>query len=395
MSIDVAPFTNLALFAGAGGLELGLKIAVRNLATVAYVEREAYAAAVLVARMEDETLDRAPVWDDVTTFDGKPFRGLVDIVSGGFPCQDLSVAGKRAGIDGERSGLWSEFARLIGEIRPRYVFIENVSGLLANGPMRRVLGDLADLGFDAEWERIPASSVGAPHRRERFFLLARVSDAERDELRAKQGRGEPGRPGAAKLGDVGDDPLVDEWGEEIPGPQEYCRYYSVCYDPNRCHDPNKCWLVENPECPDWWSQHGPRRASAGQPLLRREESSGGARSADEDVAKPTHGGRGELADADIGRLESGREQECSGVKGASGRESDRCRNDGGLQWPPGPNELDRWREVLEADPTLEPALCRVANGMGARMDRLRLTGNGVVPLQAAVAFTVLHRRLTE
>ena len=197
ISEGVAAFTNISLFSGAGGLDLGLRIAIRNLVTVCFVEREAYAAACLVARMEDKALDEAPVWDDITTFDGQRWRGCVDMLSGGFPCQDLSVAGKRAGIDGERSGLWSEFARLVGEIRPRFVFIENVSGLLNNESMRRVLGDLAAFGFNAEWECVRASAVGAPHRRERVFILA-MDDSGRErrqqESRSTHGDEEPHGP---------------------------------------------------------------------------------------------------------------------------------------------------------------------------------------------------------
>src|SRR5208282_3242190 len=93
------------------------------------------------------------------------------ILCGGFPCQDISNAGKRAGIDGERSGLWSEFARLIGELRPRYAIMENVAALLGRG-LERVLGDLASIGYDAEWHCIPASAVGAPHRRDRVWIVA-------------------------------------------------------------------------------------------------------------------------------------------------------------------------------------------------------------------------------
>jgi len=115
----------------------------------------------------------------------------VDLIAGGFPCQDVSVAGQRAGIqDGTRSGLWSEFHRIICELRPRYVFVENVPGLLANG-MGRVLGDLAESGYDAEWEVLSAADVGAPHLRKRVFITAynRISDASGDELRVVRERG--------------------------------------------------------------------------------------------------------------------------------------------------------------------------------------------------------------
>src|SRR5262249_39831862 len=95
----------------------------------------------------------------------------IDLICGGFPCQDISVAGKGAGIDGERSGLWAEYARIIGEVRPRYAIIENVSALLGRG-LQRVLWDLAQIGYDAEWHCIPASAVGAPHRRDRIWIVA-------------------------------------------------------------------------------------------------------------------------------------------------------------------------------------------------------------------------------
>lgn len=174
MNVALRPRTAIELFAGAAGLALGLKRACPELRTVAYVEREAYAASVLVARMEDAQLDLAPVWDDVSTFDGRPFRGRVDLVAGGFPCQDISNAGKRAGIEGERSGLWKQFARIIAEVQPRFVFIENVSALVARG-LEVVLEDLAALGFDAEWGCFRASDAGAPHRRERVFILAHAA----------------------------------------------------------------------------------------------------------------------------------------------------------------------------------------------------------------------------
>lgn len=107
--------------------------------------------------------------DDVRTF--HPVPGSCDIVTGGFPCQDISCAGKRTGIEGERSGLWREFFRIICEVEPRFVFVEN-SPMLIHGGLGRVLGDLASVGFDAEWECIPASSVGAPHVRDRIWILA-------------------------------------------------------------------------------------------------------------------------------------------------------------------------------------------------------------------------------
>jgi DNA (cytosine-5)-methyltransferase 1 len=159
----------LALFAGAGGGILGGKLL--GWRTVCAVERDAYAAQVLAQRQNDGILEPFPIWSDVESFDGKPWRGIVDVVSGGFPCQDISVAGKGVGITGKRSGLWSEMARIIGEVRPRFAFIEN-SPALVNRGLDRVLADLASMGFDAEWGVLSAADVGAPHLRERIWIVA-------------------------------------------------------------------------------------------------------------------------------------------------------------------------------------------------------------------------------
>lgn len=159
----------LALFAGAGGGILGGKLL--GWRTVCAVERDAYAAQVLAQRQNDGILEPFPIWSDVTSFDGKPWRGIVDVVSGGFPCQDISVAGKGAGITGARSGLWKEFARIIGEVRPRYAFIENSPALVTRG-LGTVLCDLAAMGFDARWGCISAADLGADHERDRCWIVA-------------------------------------------------------------------------------------------------------------------------------------------------------------------------------------------------------------------------------
>ena len=160
----------LALFAGAGGGILGGKLL--GWRTVCAVEWEQYPACVLAARQNDGLLPPFPIWDDVQTFDGKPWKGIVDVVSGGFPCQDISAAGKGIGIDGERSGMWKEMARIIGEVRPRFVFVEN-SPMLTSRGLERVLADLAQLGFNAEWGVLGAADVGAKHQRDRIWIVAR------------------------------------------------------------------------------------------------------------------------------------------------------------------------------------------------------------------------------
>jgi DNA (cytosine-5)-methyltransferase 1 len=160
----------LALFAGAGGGILGGKLL--GWRTVCAVEYEQYAAEVLLHRQNTGELEAFPIWDDVRTFDGKPWRGIVDVVSGGFPCQDISAAGKSAGITGEQSGLWREMARIIGEVRPLYAWVEN-SPLLVSRGLAVVLGDLAEMGYSSDYGIVGAHHAGAHHRRDRCWIFAR------------------------------------------------------------------------------------------------------------------------------------------------------------------------------------------------------------------------------
>ena len=166
----------LSLCSGAGGLDLGLAIAIPGYRAVGHVERETFAAATLVARMEDASLDQAVVWDDVGTFDGRPWRGAVDIVTAGYPCQPFSVAGKRRGADDPRH-LWPHVARIIGEIEPPFVFLENVAHHLRLG-FPEVASGLVGMGYRLAAGLFTAAEVGAPHKRERLFILAIREDDE-------------------------------------------------------------------------------------------------------------------------------------------------------------------------------------------------------------------------
>ena len=167
--VNQQSLNELALFAGAGGGILGGHLL--GWRTVCAVEWEPYPASVLCARQNDGLLPPFPIWDDVCSFDGKPWRGIVDVISGGFPCQDISAAGKGAGIDGERSGMWREMARIIHEVRPRFVFVEN-SPMLTSRGLGAVLGDLASMGFDAKWGVLGADDIGANHQRDRIWIRA-------------------------------------------------------------------------------------------------------------------------------------------------------------------------------------------------------------------------------
>jgi len=175
----------LDLFSGIGGFSLGLERA--GMETVAFVEREPFCQKVLAKHWPE-----VPIYDDVQEYQGDEHE--CDVVCGGFPCQDISLAGRGAGLAGERSGLWREMARIIGVARPRYVIVENVAALLGRG-LGDVLGDLAALGFDAEWHCIPASAVGAPHRRDRVWILANTTGQRRENGEGRQAQSECDRIG--------------------------------------------------------------------------------------------------------------------------------------------------------------------------------------------------------
>lgn len=179
----------LALFAGTGGGILGGIL--HGFRPFCAVEIKPYRREVLLRRQRDRVFPLFPIWDDIRTFEGKRCRGKVDVVTGGFPCQDISCAGQGAGIEGEKSGLWVEMARVIREVRPPFAFVEN-SPMLTTRGLGRILGDLAEMGFDARWGIVSAADIGAPHLRERIWILANAKSFGRrqDELLPGQGREE-------------------------------------------------------------------------------------------------------------------------------------------------------------------------------------------------------------
>ncbi|KKN78105.1 hypothetical protein LCGC14_0353320 [marine sediment metagenome] len=336
MNVATRTVNCLSLCSGIGGLELGLSLVVPGFRVVCHVEREASVAALLVARMEDKSMDDAPIWDDLTTFDGAAWRGTVDIVAAGFPCQPWSTAGKRKGTEDER-WIWSDIIRIIREVRPGVVFLENVPGLLVHAGLGGVLGELAEAGFDAEWGCFTAAEVGASHRRERVFILGNTASSEQWIQRECQGESpiEARRSG----GDVAD--------------TEYGRRGSREANPRR--------------------QEGHTSRNNGEPVADTEC---------EGVSR-----RGVAGDMDGEAL--GFEREAS--------QRERSRNaalDCSLAFPPHPNDLEGWARVLAEMPSLEPAVCRMADGTPNRVDRLRALGNAVVPLEAAHAFVSLTQRVT-
>ena len=161
----------LSLFSGYGGFSLGLRIAGIQTRTIGWCDHDKYIQKVIRQRIKDGYLDDAPIIGDIRSFNWEVYRGLVDIITAGFPCQPHSYAGGRAGEDDERN-LWPDTRQCIGKVEPSYVFLENVPGILSNGYARTVTGELAELGYDAQWGLVSAADVGAPHLRQRWWCLA-------------------------------------------------------------------------------------------------------------------------------------------------------------------------------------------------------------------------------
>jgi DNA (cytosine-5)-methyltransferase 1 len=299
----------LALFAGAGGGILGGKLL--GWRTVCAVEWEPYPASVLVARQNDGLLPPFPIWDDVQTFDGKPWRGIVDVVSGGFPCQDISSAGRGAGIDGERSGMWREMARIIHEVQPRFAFVEN-SPMLTSRGLGTVLGDLASMGFDARWGVLGAADIGANHQRDRIWIIAKrrghVPYAQHNRIR--------------------------RWEQQ----QESVKKENVANsEGNR-------------------NRRDTRELSAQDEQQKKERQ-------EKRIWEFDNASQGFVSNSNVpqqqgGSISSGIQQEYSFASDS------------------------RWWEV-------EPDVGRVADGVAARVDRLKAIGNGQVPLCAATAWRIL------
>ena len=339
----------LALFAGAGGGILGGHLL--GWKTVCAVEWEPYPACVLAARQNDGILPPFPIWDDVQTFDGKPWRGLVDVVSGGFPCQDISAAGKGAGITGERSGMWKEFARIIGEVRPRFVFVENSPMLTLRG-LGVVLGDLSSMGFDAEWGVISAGDCGAPHERQRIWIVAYANNAEQ-QARSGYGMGEKEQAGSSSR--------------------------SCCYkDLAHANLQHGEWRPESLESISTsgkaWAELGGCNnnvAHANSPQCEGSSISSGIPPQNANISG--YGGNAEVSNTTSERQQR-QGQSWFGSDPAEAREGEtdhafakRVGHIWGIESPVG----------------------RVAHGVAARVDRLKAIGNGQVPSVAATAFKIL------
>lgn len=334
----------LALCAGAAGLELGIGLVEPELRTVCYVEREAYPAANLAAKMDAGWLRPAPIWDDLRTFDGAAWRGCVDLVTAGYPCQPWSVAGKREGERDPRH-LWPDVLRILLEADTPLGFFENVGRHLSQG-LTQVASDLEENGYRVATTLVNASDIGAPHKRERVFILAcKLADPRSERLL-----------------------LHRECDCEEPAVAGQSR-----------GDADGCDADVEHACESGW------QGRVSDEDQRRPRSVDGRAGSDR---------RGPVPDTERRELhEQSRRRE--GASRSASAELARIGPQGAPTFPPRPDDADGWRAFLERFPGSEPAVRRDAHGLAHRVDRLRLTGNGVVPQQAAFAYCVLRDAMAQ
>lgn len=435
--MDSRPFTVLSLCAGVGGLDLGVRLAEPAARTVCFVEIEAYACAILAARMAENALDPAPVWTNLRTFDGKPWRGTVDCITAGYPCQPFSVAGKQRGAEDPRH-LWPDVFRVVREIRPAFCFFENVGGHLRLG-FEQVHDDLRSVGYRVKAGLFTAQEVGAPHKRERLFILA-YAESARDEREA-------GNIPAAHGGSDGSlFRFADDAGEFVADGACLLSERAGTERDSGGQSKEKaggfCCLLADPDSAGFQEARPelqPVRSGREQLPMGNAEYNGSsattlggsdgenaganrsARGADtpqqpagtdclanaacaENIVRESGtldctktGGSGfntaagdggtHVADCD----DTGCQEQCRAEPVRAQYQAFECGS--GLApfpmpFPPGPD--GDWNGIPQS---LEPAICRMADGLAHRVDRIRACGNGVVPLAAAYAWCTLMARV--
>ena len=346
----------LDLFSGIGGFALSAQWRWgEDLDIVGFCEIEKYAQKVL-----KKNFPGVSIYDDITKLDGKLFKNI-DLITGGFPCQDISIAGKGAGIEGKRSGLWSEMHRIISEVRPRYAIIENVPMLTIRGGTR-VIADLAEIGYDCEWQVIGADEVGAWHRRKRIWIVAYPKRLGWDERSDIQG--------------------VDSEQETSSQPTECSETQSYAKNVSNTNN----------------SRHMDRQT--------QEQSAEGRLNALCE-SEPSSTNERNVSDTNIGDAQTGRERS-GGVRKESSKErsssdassssetisnSNIKRSQGLVERPQKSrrsNEPTRFRSRARQGGwwNSEPNVGRVANGIPNRVDRLRGLGNAIVP---QVAYEIMKK----
>lgn len=371
----MATLPYLSLFAGAGGLDLALRLVLPEAQCIGYVEIEAPAVEILATRMAEGSLDEAPIYSDVRTFPCELYRGKVAGVIGGWPCPPVSVAGKRQGQQDER-WLWAGIIRVVRQTDAQWFLGENVPGLLSandGGAFGEVLRDLAEIGFTAEWLSLRASDVGAPHRRERVFILAQAEGDGRGEGRAEPAGQQRGLDAAERGEPVADTLSADVQQATTGGAGDTRGVATTGAGGAVEHAPN---------------DNRGRRISSTETGTRQDGERGRRLAGTSDGLFPPGPGLGGSGVLDkIRKLYSQDTEQAWGLYQAE------------LS-----NTL-RWRDILEVAPWLQPALSQVQiesalRGVAdelanvvvqQRTDALRAAGNGVVVLQGSLALILLMR----
>lgn len=347
----------LALFAGAGGGILGGYLL--GWKTICAVEIEDYPRRVLLQRQKDGIFPHFPIWDDIRTFDGRPWSGAVDIITGGFPCQDISAAGKGAGLDGEKSGLWHEVPRVVREVDPKFIYLENSPMLTLLG-LDRVLADLAALGYNARWCVLGADAAGAPHKRERIWILA-YRDGERKlqpERIDKDKWGWSGN-GCKEVANT-DSKQLNQQRKSVGHGKENTEFGSTSLATWWENDP-----AEIPDTNKFYDDMGGFGASE----IFRERSE-----------------EAEIPGCEISNTMQKRSQKCNSQRMGQQekyKESESVHSE----------TVRRFGKSGGKKRTVKPIMGRVAHGITNRVDRLKAIGNGQVPATMAYAFLILSEGL--
>ena len=391
----------LSLFTGGGGGVYAAKLL--GWRTVGYVEWDRYCQRIIAQRIKDGIFDEAPIFGDIRSFIhrhtgwARSYRGRVDVITAGFPCQPFSVAGRRKGQDDSRN-MWPATRRTIGIVRPRYAFLENVPGLIAHEYFGTILGDLATMGYDAEWCVLGADDAGAPHRRKRLWILATMANARSGRC-CKQGQGQGQQPGrteaigaseamayADRRGwDAGSKPtgrkarleadrLCENGGASLADSDEGRRErtrkgHAGQSDTDPPHGEKPCG------CGAWWDED-PADVGYSEMCGRDDEQPSGHRTRKK--YKKQAGGPGCTKASDVADPDSDEQHRGSGDVQV-GRERSKEEAQGDV-----PRRNERGAESRVG---------RVAHGLAHRGDRLRALGNGQVPAVAALAWRTLTGRL--
>lgn len=397
--------THLSLCTGYGGIDLGLARVVSNLRTIAYCEREAAAIELLLSRMENGQLDAAPIWTDLRSFPWAAFSDCVDILSGGYPCQPFSNAGKRLGAEDERH-LWPAIADGVRILRPRVCFFENVEGHITLG-LSTVISDLEELGYEVSWGIFSAAEVGAPHQRKRVFIMAyRCGEGLEGDiagLLVPRGRQKPSRPTASGSRSSGERGMADSNGT---GSGEDWKSSELAYSASdrlngglldgetdkqtqgHAASRSSAWPSRPGEPQHWWEP--PRVVANTEFIGRRGRGDGDA--------------RGLCGEIQIARPCGGSAEPAVGNATNEGQPEWGCREMGQPRAQSQPQRPDS--ESDEAECETQSPLGGDADGAADwvgygelcissdnRTDELRMLGNGVVPATAARAFVTLMEEL--